>query len=74
MNRKCGIALVLLGISGMIVALLHLFNAPEQITRLITACLSVLVMVYGIYLALWLKFYSVGEHARTKSDGDDTNN
>jgi hypothetical protein len=74
MNRKCGIALVLLGISGMIVALLHLFNAPEQITRLITACLSVLVMVYGIYLAVWLKFYSVGKHAHTKSEGNNAKN
>jgi multisubunit Na+/H+ antiporter MnhG subunit len=74
MNKRCGIALVLLGISGVIIALLHLSNMPEQTTRLITACLSVLVMAYGIYLAVWLKFYSVGEHTRTKSDNDNTNN
>jgi multisubunit Na+/H+ antiporter MnhG subunit len=74
MNKRCGIALVLLGISGVIVALLHLFNVPEQTTRLITACLSVLVMVYGICLAVWLKFYSVGEHTHTKGDGDNTKN
>jgi formate-dependent nitrite reductase membrane component NrfD len=74
MNKRCGIALVLLGISGMIVALLHLFNTPEQTARFITACLSVLVMVYGIYLAVWLKFYSVSKHACTKKDGDNTEN
>jgi len=74
MNGRCGIAFVLLGISGMVVALLHLFNAPEQIARLITACLSVLVMVYGIYLAVWLKFYSVSKHASPKKYSDKTNN
>jgi hypothetical protein len=74
MNRRCGIALVLLGISGMIVALLHLFNTSETITSFMTGCLSVLVMVYGIYLAVWLKFYSVSKHAHTKSGSDNTDN
>jgi hypothetical protein len=74
MNKRCGIALVLLGISGMIVALLHLFNTPEQTVRFITACLSMLVLVYGIYLAVWLKFYSGSKHACTKKDGDNTEN
>jgi uncharacterized membrane protein HdeD (DUF308 family) len=74
MNKRYGIAFVLLGILGAVVALVHLFNTPEPKASFITACLSVLVMVYGIYLLVWLKFYSVGKHTHTKSDGDNTNN
>ena len=74
MNKRCGIALVLLGISGAVVALLRLFATPEQPARLIIACLSVLVMAYGIYLVVWLKFYSVGKYAHPKKDSNKTNN
>jgi len=73
MNKRYGIAFVLLGILGAVVALSHLFNIPEQTARLITACLSVLVAVYGIYLAVWLKFYSVGKHTHAESRSDNTN-
>jgi len=74
MNKRYGIAFMLLGVSGLVVALLHLFNVAEQTARFVTACLSVLVMVYGIHLAVWLKFYSVGKHTPTKTDSNNTNN
>jgi hypothetical protein len=73
MNKRYGIAFVLLGILGVVVALSHLFHVPEQVAILIIACLSVLVAGYGIYLAVWLKFYSVGKHAHTESRNDNTN-
>jgi hypothetical protein len=73
-NKRCGIALILLSISGVAVALLHLFNAPESLTRYATGGLSALVMLYGIYLAVWLKFYSVGKHAHPEEHSKETNN
>jgi len=73
MNKRYGIAFLLLGVLGAAVALSHLFHVPEQTTALIIACLSVLVTGYGIYLAVWLKFYSVGKHAHTESRSDNTN-
>jgi len=73
MNKRYGIAFILLGILGVVVALSHLFHVAEQTDILIIACLSVLVTGYGIYLAVWLKFYSVGKHAHTKSRNDNTN-
>lgn len=72
MNKRYGIALVLLGILGAVVALSHLFNIPDQTARLIIACFSVLVAVYGIYLFVWLKFYSVRKHPHTESRSNNT--
>ena len=73
MNRRYGIAFVLLGVLGMAVALLHLFGAPAPTARLVIACLSVVVMVYGVYLAVKLKLNSVEKYARTKDQSNDTN-
>ena len=72
MNKRYGIAIVLLGILGVVVALSHLFSIPDQTARLTIACFSVLVTVYGIYLIVWLKFYSVGKHTHTESRSNNT--
>lgn len=73
MNRRYGLAFMLLGIAGTTVALLHLFRVDEPITSITTACLSTVVMLYGIYLIVWLKFYSVGKHAHAESRSNNTN-
>ena len=74
MNKRFGIALVSLGTSGMIVALLHLFNAPELAIRYVTMCLSLLVMAYGVYLFVVLKLDSARKHAHPEKHSNKTNN
>jgi hypothetical protein len=72
MNKRYGIAFVLLGVSGVIVALLHLFNAPELVSRYTTACLSMLVMAYGVYLFVRLNLDFASKHAHPEKHGNKT--
>jgi uncharacterized membrane protein YczE len=73
-KKRYGIAFVLLGVSGIIVALLYLFNAPELVSRYITACLSILVMAYGIYLFVRLNLDFASKHAHPEKHSNKTNN
>lgn len=74
MNKRYGIAFVLLGVSGIIVALLHLLNAPEMATHYVTACLSILVVAYGVYLfAVLLKLDFARKHTHSKKHNNNTN-
>jgi len=71
MNKKLGIALALLGSSGITVALLHLLGINQTIASYITACLSLVVMIYGMWLLLeLLKFDSRRENSNTEKQVD----
>jgi hypothetical protein len=66
-NKKVGIALALFGTSGIIIGLLHLLHINQTITGYITAYLSLIVMIYGLWL-LWelLQFNSRRKDTNTK--------
>ena len=74
LNKRLGIAIVLLGTSGMAVALLYLCNVSELVIRYAIGCLSLIVMAYGGYFMWWLKLDSVRKHTHAEEYSNEANN
>jgi hypothetical protein len=72
-QKSFGIALILLGVSGGVVALLHLLNINPIIVRYTTIFLSLVVMGYGIWLLQkLLQLNSRRKYAHAKKHGNKT--